>query len=77
MGSEEFRVVTYPVPLQGRQVRFSHIFREGQKTVNFRAGRGAKTSTLSIFNSITADRYLLSLVRMNELGYPNFHFRYN
>lgn len=61
---------------RGRHIRFSHIHREGNRAADFLAGRGAQTSALSFFDSTTADRYLLSLVRMEQLGYPNFRFRY-
>ncbi|KAH6815523.1 hypothetical protein C2S51_020343 [Perilla frutescens var. frutescens] len=62
---------------RGRLVRFTHIHREGNRTADFLAGRGAQTSALTFFDDVSAPPYLLSLVRMDQLGYPNFRFRYH
>ncbi|XP_042005793.1 uncharacterized protein LOC121754515 [Salvia splendens] len=48
-----------------RQVRFSHIYREGNRDANFLAGRGVQTLALTYFDPISAPRYLKVLVRMD------------
>ena len=58
------------------QVRFSHIHREGNRAADFLAGRGDQTPAMIFYDADTAPRYLKSLVRMDQLGYPNFRFRY-
>ncbi|XP_047978449.1 uncharacterized protein LOC125220332 [Salvia hispanica] len=58
-----------------RQVRFSHIYREGNRAVDFLAGRGVQTPTMVYYDSVSALQYLKALVRMDQLGYPNFRFR--
>ncbi|XP_042038403.1 uncharacterized protein LOC121784304 [Salvia splendens] len=58
-----------------RHVRFSHIYREGNRAADFLAGRGVQTPALTYFDPIYEPRYLKALVRMDHLGYPNFRFR--
>ncbi|XP_042016327.1 uncharacterized protein LOC121764358 [Salvia splendens] len=58
-----------------RHVRFSHIYREGNRAADFLTGRGVQTPALTYYDPISAPRYLKSLVRMDQLGYPNFRFR--
>ncbi|KAH6767718.1 hypothetical protein C2S52_018701 [Perilla frutescens var. hirtella] len=60
---------------RGRYVRFTHIPREGNRAADFLTGRGAQTSVLTFYDDVSAPTYLLSLVRMDLLGYPNFRFR--
>lgn len=62
---------------RGRHVRFSHIFREGNRAADHLASRGVQTSALTIFDSSIVDRHFLSLVRMDQLGYLNFRFQYS
>ncbi|KAH6784357.1 hypothetical protein C2S52_009316 [Perilla frutescens var. hirtella] len=62
---------------RGRLVRFTHIHRKGNRVADFLAGRGAQTSALTFYDDVSAPPYLLSLVRMDQLGYPNFRFRYH
>ncbi|XP_041990553.1 uncharacterized protein LOC121741735 [Salvia splendens] len=55
-----------------RHVRFSHIYRERN-----RAGRyGVQTPAFTYFDPISAPQYLKVLVRMDQLGYPNFRYRH-
>ncbi|KAH6812358.1 hypothetical protein C2S51_026120 [Perilla frutescens var. frutescens] len=58
-------------------VRFSHFHREGNHAADYLAGRGAQSTVLTFFDTVTAPRYLLSLVRMDQLGFPNFRFHYS
>ncbi|XP_042012239.1 uncharacterized protein LOC121760668 [Salvia splendens] len=58
-----------------RHVRFSHIYREGNRAADFLAGRGVQTPALTYYDPTSAPRYLKALVRMDQLGYPNFLFR--
>ncbi|KAH6776591.1 hypothetical protein C2S52_014152 [Perilla frutescens var. hirtella] len=62
---------------RGRHVRFTYIPHEGNRATDFLAGRGAQTSVLTFYDDVSAPTYLLSLVRMDQLGYPNFRFRYH
>ncbi|XP_042019030.1 uncharacterized protein LOC121766862 [Salvia splendens] len=57
-----------------RHVRFSHIYREGNRAVDFLAAKGAQTPDLTYFDPISAPRYLKALVRMDQLRYTNFRF---
>ena len=57
-----------------RQVRFSHIYIEGNRAADFLEGRGVQTPTITYYDSVSAPRYLKALVRMDQLGYPNFLF---
>ncbi|KAH6815132.1 hypothetical protein C2S51_019952 [Perilla frutescens var. frutescens] len=53
----------------------SHIHREGNRPADFLARLGHEVDGLHIFYAQTAPRPLASLVRMDQLGYPNFRFR--
>ncbi|XP_042009113.1 uncharacterized protein LOC121757669 [Salvia splendens] len=50
-----------------RHVRFSHIYREGNRAADFLAGRGVQTPALTYYDPISAPRYLKALVRMDQL----------
>ncbi|XP_042038362.1 uncharacterized protein LOC121784263 [Salvia splendens] len=69
-------MVSIRLLLSQLQTRFSHIHREGNRAADFLAGRGVQTPALTFFDADTAPRYLKALVRMDQLGYPNFRFRY-
>ncbi|KAH6834150.1 Polynucleotidyl transferase [Perilla frutescens var. hirtella] len=61
--------------LRDRHVRVTHIHREGNPPADFLARLGHEVDRLHIFDAQTALRPLVSLVRMDQLGYPNFRFR--
>ncbi|KAH6764465.1 hypothetical protein C2S51_015714 [Perilla frutescens var. frutescens] len=61
--------------LRDRHVRVTHIHREGNRPADFLARLGHEVDDLHTFDVQTAPRPLASLVRMDQLGYPNFRFR--
>ncbi|XP_057779979.1 uncharacterized protein LOC130998579 [Salvia miltiorrhiza] len=63
--------------IRHRQVRFTHIHREGNHLEDFMARQGHQTQALTTFDSESTPRYFLALVKMDQFGYPNFRFRYH
>lgn len=57
------------------QVRITHIHREGNRPANLLARFGHSVDALATFDMATPLRHLLSLIRIDQLGYPNFRFR--
>ncbi|XP_042016072.1 uncharacterized protein LOC121764049 [Salvia splendens] len=48
-----------------RHVRFSHIYREGNRAADFLAGRGVQTPAFTYYDPTSAPRFLQVLVRMD------------
>lgn len=58
-----------------RHIRVTYILREGNRPADYMARSGVLSHILYMFDIQSAPRYFLSLVRMDQLGYPNFGFR--
>lgn len=62
--------------LKDIQVRITHIHREDNRTADSLANRGCHSQSLEIFDEGSLPRNAAALVRMDQLGLPNFRFRY-
>ncbi|KAL6548181.1 hypothetical protein OROGR_008602 [Orobanche gracilis] len=61
--------------LQEIQFRVTHIYREGNRSADFLSELGMSSLGIQTYTYDTAPPYLLSLIRMDQLGYPSFRFR--
>lgn len=61
---------------RGRHIRFSHIHREGNRAADFLANKGLHAQEMERFDQVTAPRRLRAFVQLDQLGLPNFRFRY-
>ncbi|KAK6118582.1 hypothetical protein DH2020_047675 [Rehmannia glutinosa] len=60
--------------LRDLQYSISHIHREGNRPADHLAELGAAALGSHIVYEGTASHHLLSLIRMDQLGYPSFRF---
>ena len=56
--------------------KITQIPNEGNKVARTLAQQGCMTENIEVFNHDTAPRMILSMVRMDQLGLPNFRFNF-
>lgn len=61
--------------LQDLDYFITHIHREGNRPADHLAELGTFAHGLQTYHPGSASHYLLSLVRMDQLGYPSFRHR--
>ncbi|KAL6569244.1 hypothetical protein OROMI_013758 [Orobanche minor] len=57
------------------QFRVTHIYREGNRPTDYLSELGMSSLGIQTYTYDTAPPFLLSLIRMDQLGYPSFRFR--
>ncbi|KAL8557851.1 hypothetical protein ACS0TY_005088 [Phlomoides rotata] len=56
------------------RTRVTHIFREGNRPADYMARRGSTSSALHLLTTQTVPRFFMTLVRMDQIGYPSFRY---